>query len=233
MSVLKVGENKHFIIRINIISIKTLAFLINVTDKDPESAQRQDTHIQVLFVTGCNALKEATPLKRNKAQPCSYLHAHILHPCYFTHVRLWWLRGQHTPTLPLCAPHMPPSPPHRCFCVNQRTSPNTGLLAASDEWNTFTRGLRFELQKLVSAVSFQHLNGVWQQRSHLAFCLCSLVNCEDTLATSHDDREGCQAIFHFSTSFPLQLNTNSVTSSKVQTESHMRIFFFFLASYPA
>lgn len=36
MSVLKVGENKHFIIRINIISIKTLAFLINVTDKDPE-----------------------------------------------------------------------------------------------------------------------------------------------------------------------------------------------------
>lgn len=46
----------------------------------------------MLFVTvmRCNALKGAVALRRNKAQHCSYLHARILHPCYFTHDELWW-----------------------------------------------------------------------------------------------------------------------------------------------
>lgn len=57
-----------------------------------------------------------------------------------------------------------------------------------------------------------------------------LVHCEDKLARSHDDREVCQAIFHVSITFPVRLHTHSVTSSKVQTESRMRIFIFGLVS---
>lgn len=49
-----------------------------------------------------------------------------------------------------------------------------------------------------------------------AFCQCLLVCYEDKLVSSQD--EGCQAISHFSTS------PDSVTCSKVQTESLMSFF---------
>lgn len=96
MSVFKVLRNQRYLIRNNIISIKALLFLSRVIvvktspvhRKRSRPAPRRDTQVLFVTVTRCNALKEAVPLKRNKAQHCRYLHAHILHPCYFTHDRV-------------------------------------------------------------------------------------------------------------------------------------------------
>lgn len=147
--------NQLYLIRNNIISIKILRFLIHgiVMKSSPvhrKKIQFRDKIHRFVTVMGRNALKEAVPLERNKALYCCYLHAHILRPCYFTHERLRRLSGSHTHCPSLSSSHATVSSTHRCFCVKQRDIiitdiPNTGLLAASDEWYKYTTELLSDL----------------------------------------------------------------------------------------
>lgn len=154
MSVFTVLGNQHYLIRNNTISIKTLAFLVRVIvmKTSPAHRKRSSSKTRYTFVTvmGCNALKEAVPLERNKALHCSYLHAHILHPRYFAHDRLCRLRGEHIHWPALSHATVSSTQIGLCETKDILTNiPNTGLLAASDEWYKYARelGLIYKLFK--------------------------------------------------------------------------------------
>lgn len=67
--------------RNNKISISTITLLLQQQNLAQKRIQPEDkTHGDANCNSDGGVMKGAAPLKRNKAQHCSYLHARILHP---------------------------------------------------------------------------------------------------------------------------------------------------------